>query len=190
MVLGKGMALGECRVHVMMSGGMEIVVSINRKYFYLALENNRKQDVLSALEDGLDPNYLPTDSEFGFWSPLHIATQKGNCELMTLLLKYGADINQTTLYQYTPLYRAVYNNNLQATELLIKRNPDYSKAEIDCRDSIFHTAAKKADLAIFNMLVINCSQINDIKKFNSFNRDVLDVAIQKKRKEKISFIDY
>lgn len=58
--------------------------------------------VKKLLEKGANPNYI------GNWktSPLHIATQNQNAELIELLLEYGADPSIPDENKHTPLYYA------------------------------------------------------------------------------------
>lgn len=50
-----------------------------------------------------DPDFLHEPDELG-WHPLHEAARSGKLPALELLLEYGADINQPTIYGHTPLH--------------------------------------------------------------------------------------
>lgn len=57
-------------------------------------------------------------------TPLHLAAcaKKGGskADIITLLLKHGADVNATNRYYSTPLYIAVATNNIEGAKVLLK----------------------------------------------------------------------
>lgn len=57
--------------------------------------------------------------DFQGWTPLHFAAQRGNCEVVSLLIRKGADRNKLAR-NITPLYLASVNGHATAVELLLK----------------------------------------------------------------------
>ncbi|XP_050390792.1 serine/threonine-protein phosphatase 6 regulatory ankyrin repeat subunit B-like [Patella vulgata] len=79
--------------------------------------NNSTVDVLLKT-DACDANLSDNQGK----SPLMLAVQSGNTELMELLHQYGADINQQDNRGKTSLYLAVQNDDLNAVDVLLKMN--------------------------------------------------------------------
>ncbi len=83
------------------------------------------------LELGADPNY---ESMEGF--PALIAAlgsgRTDSCEILELLLDFGADIQQRGVNDYTPLHYAAARNDTEAIALLLSRGADPdARAQID-----------------------------------------------------------
>ncbi|KAK3393545.1 ankyrin repeat-containing domain protein [Podospora didyma] len=58
------------------------------------------------------------------WTPLVEATKRGLIDIISLLLRHGADVNVMDQDGKTPLRWAIKNNNIQVAELLIQHEPD------------------------------------------------------------------
>ncbi len=69
---------------------------------------------LSAVNDNGDIVFLSG------YAPLHVAVKYKQTAMMDFLIKSGANINQTTLMELTPLMIAVENEDLKTTEELLK----------------------------------------------------------------------
>ena len=55
------------------------------------------------------------------WTPLHVASYKGDKKLASLLIKNGADVETKDRKGLTPLDVAIYAQNIELVSLLIKR---------------------------------------------------------------------
>jgi hypothetical protein len=77
--------------------------------------------VKELLELGADPNY-PDGSFPSLFSALN-SPQQDRYERLTLLLDYGADIQQRGVDDYTPLHQAVCMDDVVAVEILMQRGP-------------------------------------------------------------------
>ncbi len=62
-----------------------------------------------------DSGYEPTG-----YTPLHEAAKFGHVDILNILLEYGADVNLRTVNSRSPLYLAVYNNNVEIIDILSK----------------------------------------------------------------------
>ncbi len=90
--------------------------------------------IRKLLELGADPNY---GDHAGF--PSLIATlsrpdRPDTCEVLELLLSFGADIQQRGHNDYTPLHYAAYLQDIVAMELLLAHGADLiARTDIDVR---------------------------------------------------------
>jgi len=67
-------------------------------------------------------------------TPLHVAVDNKQTELVKSLIEKGADVNATDNEKYTPLTLAVQSNNKDVVNILIERD-----ADVDARDSSGYT---------------------------------------------------
>ena len=85
-------------------------------------------------------------------TPLHLATLKGNCEIIQLLLDHNADINASDHHGFTPLQHAIEDNQIKVTKLLLERgaNPNLSSSGYHLP---LHLAVKSGYLEIVELLI-------------------------------------
>ncbi|KAK0667487.1 ankyrin repeat-containing domain protein [Cercophora samala] len=110
---------------------------------YLAVENKRMEVVQALLNyhsptRGSSPASPRSDSEdeqetsyFGHiivdapdssrLTPLHVAASQGNTNLVSLLMKFGANVDSKSAELKTPLHLAVENNQLDVASLLVDK---------------------------------------------------------------------
>ena len=79
--------------------------------------------IRQLLDLGADPNFEALD---GFPSLLAVldVDRPDRCEVMALLLRYGARTDQRGLNDWTPLHYAVARRNLEAVKLLLAHGAD------------------------------------------------------------------
>jgi ankyrin repeat protein len=68
------------------------------------------------LESGANANLRNGEGQ----TPLHLATQLGDCDIMRLLLDRGADVDVQDRRRSTPLHLASDNRNSMTTQLLLR----------------------------------------------------------------------
>ena len=67
----------------------------------------------------------------GVTNPICRATYLGHRNIVSLLLKYGTDINKTSQDQRTPLIWAAFRDNVQMIEFLLTANADVNLVDKD-----------------------------------------------------------
>jgi cytohesin len=78
-----------------------------------------------------DPSLVFSKDEASGRTPLHIAADRGQVELVEFLLAHGADVNAKDNDGYTPLYlAAVVSGNEEAAKLLLAHQARYTIFEV------------------------------------------------------------
>ncbi|KAM0867369.1 hypothetical protein ACQ4PT_041993 [Festuca glaucescens] len=95
----------------------------NREGFTVLHVLATKKD-LFGIADILVSRGANVDSMSSEGTPLHIAAQCGNVEMMEVLLKYKANPNRVVRLFYAPLTLALFASSLKCVELLIKAGAD------------------------------------------------------------------
>ncbi|KPI88259.1 hypothetical protein ABL78_2683 [Leptomonas seymouri] len=90
-------------------------------------------DVLK--EHKADFNHAAMDK----WTPLHVATFRGQSDAVEKLIEYGADINCVNGEGHTPLLFAVSLGRLKDTRFLLQRKASIQLEDTHC-DSLLHYA--------------------------------------------------
>ncbi|XP_064626306.1 ankyrin repeat domain-containing protein 50-like isoform X1 [Lineus longissimus] len=88
----------------------------------LAITENREDIVELLLEMGADVNQACTPKRGR--SSLHHAVQRGNLQIVRLLLQYSCDVDIRDSSGNTPLISAVIQNHVEIVRLLLKANCD------------------------------------------------------------------
>ncbi|KAJ5683303.1 hypothetical protein N7462_006468 [Penicillium macrosclerotiorum] len=99
-------------------------------------ENAVTGTVLMALDFGANINAMDPIRR----TPLHIAAEQGNLELIKILLGRGADTNVPDRNGYTPLFWTIKGRDIEFARLLLKHNANPNWACIDGWSPI-HTAS-------------------------------------------------
>jgi len=91
--------------------------------------------------DALKKNKIDVNIPVGNTVLLCAAADYGQCEVIDYLLSCGAEVNQEDKYGITPLLAAIFENHLEAAQLLLKKGasksgkgPDGS-SYIECAES-------------------------------------------------------
>ncbi len=101
---------------------------------YQAVESESLTQVNILLENSADPNICKKDGT----SPLHLAVEKNNFQIVETLLKYKADPNLKNLtYQQTPVHIAVILSvNISILYLLVEHNGSLTQQDRHCKSPV------------------------------------------------------
>ena len=145
------------------------------KYTPLLLITSQKEpslDIFNMLiKAGADINAIDKYS----WTPLHWASRNNHIELVKVLIKAKANLNEKATYYddkkvfsgITPLLASIVENNWEVAKLLIETGADVNLGiETGNRYTplLLITSQKKPSLDIFNMLIKAGADINAIDK--------------------------
>lgn len=102
-----------------------------------AIESSDVEAVRFLTERGVDVN----ESGKGTLTPLHMAAQHGNAEIVRLLLRCGADVDAECAFEdgMTPLREAVKWGHLDVCKLLIQYGADPLQVDME-GNTLAHTA--------------------------------------------------
>ena len=98
-------------------GRSELLLWKFSKEFYAAVENNDKEAVKKAVADS---RMRPHSME----NALRYAADKGQKEIVKILIAGGADVNSSSIYGLTPSMFAASNGHKEITKLLITKGAD------------------------------------------------------------------
>lgn len=144
--------------------------------------DRKKELVKKILENGADPN-AKTNFFGDSQSPLHYCAKYGVSEAITLLAKYGADINQKDSHGYSPLCTAIEHNDVFAIykflELGAPANPNDNDVLPLC------VAADRCFVAIVSCLLEKGALVN---RKDRFGMTPLHYAAEHCSKETISLL--
>ena len=126
-------------------------------YIYWAICANNTECVQTLLSNGADANELDDFHD----TPLHLAIQKGNCEIIQLLLDYNADINAFQTWK-SPLHVAIIQNDRKATKILLKNgaNPNLTSNPHDLRFIPLHIGISIQHFDIVELLIAYNADLN------------------------------
>lgn len=106
------------------------------------------------LSRGADPN---ATNHYG-GTPYSVAVDRGNTNMMTLLLQNGA--KETVISLSAPLRRAAIMNQLAEAEALVKQSPTMVQSHDDLRRTPLHLACAQAGLPLVELLLKHGADVN------------------------------
>ena len=106
------------------------------------------------------------------WNALHVATNNGRLNCMSILLNSGIDINSKDNDNDTALSLAAYNGHLQGIELLLARGADINSRNNGNRTAL-HCAAININGACVSLLLNKGAVIDDddIDSYKPYEED-------------------
>jgi ankyrin repeat protein len=134
--------------------------SINFNLLEAAYDNNQSA-LIQALKDSADVNFKDYEGN----TALIYASQKGNIDIVKILLYNGADSKEKNTNGFTPLHEAAkFSHNIVCNELLM------NGADVEAQASFFeikaiHFAAAYNNLELVDMLLFYKAEVNAITKY-------------------------
>ncbi|XP_028678829.1 uncharacterized protein bcl3 [Erpetoichthys calabaricus] len=169
-------------VHLLVSNGSDAMLSDRnlQTSIHLACEHNN----FDCLQEILNQRWKHLNLEarnYEGLTPLHIAVNNGNKEIVTLLLDRGADIDAVDIKSgRSPLIHAVENNNTDTVKLLIESGSNVN-TQTYSGNTALHSACGRGLLEITRILLKNGADSsiknyhNDTPVMVAKNKKVIDV---------------
>ncbi len=113
-------------------------------------------DLISKLskEDKLGEELKSIVNEVKNKTPLHFAAYNGHAEVLELLLKDGANVDERNANNSTPLHFAAQEGHVKAVELLLKHNADTSlQSDVNGGYTALHFAADEGHVEVVELLI-------------------------------------
>uniref|UniRef100_A0A0N4ZEU3 Protein kinase domain-containing protein n=1 Tax=Parastrongyloides trichosuri TaxID=131310 RepID=A0A0N4ZEU3_PARTI len=132
---------------------LRFLISKKSKNGYTALHTAIYKNDISIVKIFLSFSFNPNEySSENIPPPLHLASMSGNYEMVSLLIKSGADVHSSDFVHFTPLHSATYFAHEKVVDTLLKygSDPNYSGGIKDC---CLHIAASKSNLSITKLLL-------------------------------------
>ena len=126
---------------------------------HYAVEYNQLPIAKYLISEGADVN---SDSRW-HTRPIHIASYKGNVEMLKLLIENSADINaddEFLGFRMKPIHYAVEAGFEDIVKILIKKNPLCINCPTDSLDTPLHIAINNGHVNIVKILIDSGSNIN------------------------------
>lgn len=137
-----------------------------------ALNEHNFKEALYLLETGRAcPNEIEDDTGV---TPLHLAIESNQLEIVRILLEQGAEINIITKEGYSPLHTASQRGNIDILKLLLLKEDanihehlqksDYYNIEYNLRGNAFHIAAICGHLNVVRLFLDHKANIDGMTK--------------------------
>jgi ankyrin repeat protein len=154
---------------------------------YALRMNARPHIVKSLLKAGADPNIHSRTEEpvNDNRTPLILAIQNGNKEIIKRLLAAGANVNDTTSKGYTPLYAvaATYGNNKEITLMLLEAGANQN-TKINNKTALeYHKAIYESNKPYYFDEYSDAEQ-KEMKINSTYGQHLAALKIYTQRKEK------
>mmetsp|Transcript_30497 Transcript_30497/g.86178 ORF Transcript_30497/g.86178 Transcript_30497/m.86178 type:complete len:287 (+) Transcript_30497:491-1351(+) len=115
--------------------------------------------LLKATKDTPNQGGGPSNSRVLF-SPLHSAVQKGHVQMVKLLLKAEADVNQRNSYGKAPLHLAAEGGFVEVAKLLLEAGADVHLLTAEAKASPFMLAVIADQDEMAKFLIANGANVN------------------------------
>jgi len=157
----------------------------NPEFLLAVKENNiaKVKDFLasSCLEEGL-LECINTDDRNK--NACHIACEKGDIEMVKLLIEAGCNLETTDCEEMTPLFYALASENIELVEFLISKGVNLEHGDCQIRTP-FYWACSTCSLQVVKYLYSKGCKVNTLSKMN---RSPLSKAAYTGRIEIVDFL--
>ncbi len=129
-----------------------------------AVESGDLKEVKSALKDGADPCGIT-----GTQNVLHVACERGNMDILRILLDYGADIDMISWkWRDTPLHRACVFGHIPIVAELIQRKANLNARSSNLWMTPMEDAISFGHFECCKLLMQAGVQINEINQYSGY----------------------
>jgi serine/threonine-protein phosphatase 6 regulatory ankyrin repeat subunit A/serine/threonine-protein phosphatase 6 regulatory ankyrin repeat subunit B len=126
---------------------------------FCAVAEGKTEAAIYLIENGADVNLCECGVKGR--SPLHVAAEYGNLDIMDCLIKAGANVNVHDSEDPTPLFCAVVKDKTEAAIHLIENGADVNHCECGVKGrSPLHAAAEYGNLEIMDCLIKAGANVN------------------------------
>ena len=157
--------------------GVIFVFIISCNSLMNAVYKNKTKEVVELLNEGADVN-----KGIG-GGPLVTAAANNNVEIVRILIEHGADVNQSTTNNWTPLHFAAKNNNPEILKMLIDKG-----ANVNVVNKMGESPLKIAEERGYTLIV---RLLNDTEErlYNNFADNNQNIVTDKSTTVEISDVD-
>ncbi|XP_076086415.1 uncharacterized protein LOC143057068 [Mytilus galloprovincialis] len=142
--------------------------------FYIACQNNHIDICNLLIEHHVERDINISLNDSGY-TPLIIASFKGNISVVKLLLKNNCNINLCDKENRSALFCAVRGNQIEIVKLLLDHDADFNLCDVNQRN-VLHVAAMYGFTDILKLLL---TYISDIDAYDSHRQTALHFAVKK-----------
>lgn len=121
------------------------------------LFSKNEKDVLDAINDGCDVDAI---INIDMKTPLHHAVLNNNLSALKALLEAGAKINARDVNWISPIYEAIWAENIEAINILMEFHPNLELVEGYDGATPLMAACSKGRLDIIEILLLHRANIN------------------------------
>lgn len=146
--------------------------------FHVACKKGTADIINYILEKiGENSHLLLKDKDINLNTPLHLACLNDNENIVTILLKHGADVNARNIQNLTALDISCNKGNLTLSKLLIEHKSPINSANPNERVNLpIHLACRSGNKNLVKYLIGSGA---DLSVLNEKEENVLDIAIKK-----------
>lgn len=118
---------------------------------------------------------LNEEDNFGY-TPLMCAVSSEKCRYLTKdFIELGFDVNKSNYSRYTPMHRAVKDENIQLVQLLLNSHADVNKRD-NLGKTPLHISVDQSSYKIIKLLIENGA---DVDETDEKNRSPIDWSISR-----------
>ena len=152
-------------------------ISILPKYnfkssIWTAIQKHDKKEVMLLLSQNPD---ILREKTWGDYTLLHEAVEAGDCEIVSLLIEKGADVNAVAESSITPLHEAAFYGNTEIVKALLKAGANVKARGYRHEDTPLHIAVIHGYSDIVKILLDAGS---DIAARDSLGKTPTDLAFE------------
>ncbi|KAF3236224.1 hypothetical protein TWF192_011501 [Orbilia oligospora] len=137
--------------------------NMGRNILHECARHGRIEILKWLFEVGIEPKVDDLDRTIGM-SPLYLAVENGHSDIVSALIKYGADVNlETAEGLWTPLHESVKKGYMDITEMLLSAGADPNAASDD-GITCFHCCWRTGSTSLTSLLLSHGADINAKRK--------------------------